>query len=110
MSEKLIIVPTAQLLPVYGIDYCDSRRRILEADGTFPRRVFLSQKKYGYVKAEIEAYLAKRIAMRDSAEARAKAAERSAFGAAISARRVNPGRPRKDGKPKKHSGAHRKAG
>jgi predicted DNA-binding transcriptional regulator AlpA len=52
-----------------GILINDRQRRRLEAIGEFPRRVQLTARTCGYVKAEIEAYLEKKIAQRDSSAA-----------------------------------------
>lgn len=56
-------------LPAYGITYCNQHRRDLEREDRFPRRVRLSPQRYGYLKAEIVAWVAERIAARDNPRA-----------------------------------------
>jgi len=54
-------------LPDLGITYCNEHRRRLEMAGKFPKRVRLSAQRYAYVRAEILAYNAARVAERDNA-------------------------------------------
>lgn len=49
-----------------GIHYSPFHLRRMIAAGTFPKPVKLSERKTGYVEAEIEAWLKDRIADRDS--------------------------------------------
>ena len=56
-------------LPVYGIKLSNSQRRRLEKAGRFPVRVRISAKTFGYVEAELGAFLEARIAERDGPEA-----------------------------------------
>ena len=69
-----IILP-AQLKPDYGITFCNEHRRRLEAKNLFPRRVRLAPNgdAYGYVPAELDEYIAARVADRDDLEPEADA-------------------------------------
>ena len=66
MSKNLLI---PDRLPGRGIDLCNDARKNLEAAGLFPKRVWVTARKHAYVESEIDAYLAGRIAARDSVAA-----------------------------------------
>ena len=51
-------------LPSAGIGFCNRWRKHLEAEGRFPRRVRLSERKHAYVRREILAFAATKIAER----------------------------------------------
>lgn len=53
-------------LPTKGIGLKSAQRRELEDKGLFPRRVYYSERKHGYVEAEIDAYIKARICARDN--------------------------------------------
>lgn len=63
MSDRLL---SAEDLPAKGIRLSNSQRWRNERAGKFPRRVRISDNRIGYVEAEIDAYIASRIAARDA--------------------------------------------
>lgn len=63
MSDRLL---AADDLPDKGIRLSNSQRWRLERAGKFPRRVHPSPNRIGYVEREIDEYIAKCIAERDS--------------------------------------------
>jgi prophage regulatory protein len=61
------IIPPDQLEPLKGISFTNPYRLELEAQGKFPKRVKLGERKYGYIEEEIEAWLTARAALREVA-------------------------------------------
>ena len=49
-----------------GIVLKSAQRLELEAAGLFPARVYISERKHGYVESEIDAYIEARICARDN--------------------------------------------
>ena len=47
-----------------GVEYCNVHLLRLEADGKFPKRVYLSPARVVWIKAEVEQYLSRCIAAR----------------------------------------------
>jgi len=68
MSEILIYYRDLKAL---GIPYSKPHLWRLERDGKFPKRVPLGPGRYGYVKSEIDAYIAGLITARDAGQAAA---------------------------------------
>lgn len=65
LPEELI---PSQDLARYGITFTNVHRLRLERAGKFPVRVRLGAARYGYVKREVLAWLAARIAERDAGQ------------------------------------------
>lgn len=64
MSPKLI--PAKSLRePPFAITINDRQLRRLEETGEFPRRVKISARRHGYVQAEVEAFIVRKINERD---------------------------------------------
>jgi prophage regulatory protein len=63
------ILSPAELISLKGIRFCNPYRLELEAEGKFPRRVKIGQKKFGYVETEIDDWLTARAALRSPAAA-----------------------------------------
>lgn len=51
-------------LKARGIKYCNPHRIELERTGRFPRRVRLSERRYGYLEDEINDWIERRAALR----------------------------------------------
>jgi predicted DNA-binding transcriptional regulator AlpA len=66
MAKRLI--PPADL-PSVGITIGNDTRKDLEAEGKFPRRVWVTERTHAYVEDEIFAYIEARIAERDAVTA-----------------------------------------
>jgi hypothetical protein len=65
MEEKRVSrIVTAAELPEYGIDYCYQHLRRLEFRGEFPKRIYLSARKFGWLRSEIEQWIEERAAAR----------------------------------------------
>ena len=64
MPQRLIA--SEDLQPKKGISLKNAQRHELEAAGLFPARVYISERKHGYVEAEIDAYIEARIRDRDT--------------------------------------------
>jgi prophage regulatory protein len=60
------ILSPAELITLKGIRFSNPYRLELEAEGKFPRRVKIGQRKFGYVEAEIDDWLRARIELRNS--------------------------------------------
>jgi prophage regulatory protein len=54
-------------LPKYGINFCRVHLQRLENAGQFPRRIHLSQRRIGWLRSELESWIAARAAARDAA-------------------------------------------
>jgi prophage regulatory protein len=61
------ILSPGELITLKGIRFSNPYRLELEAEGKFPRRVKIGQRKFGYVETEIEAWLTARAALRETA-------------------------------------------
>ena len=61
------LIPPDELKPAKGIDFSNMWRLELEAQGKFPKRVKLGERKYGYVEAELDQWLEERAALRKTA-------------------------------------------
>jgi predicted DNA-binding transcriptional regulator AlpA len=64
MSRGRLIAP--ERLPEYGIAIGNAHRKRLEERGEFPKRVPVTERSHAYVEAEILAYIAARVAARDT--------------------------------------------
>ena len=60
MAERIIIA-SEDLRPKKGIALKGPQRKELEGRGLFPARVYISERKHGYVESEIDAYIDSRI-------------------------------------------------
>jgi prophage regulatory protein len=58
------ILSPAELITVKGVRFSNPYRLELEAEGKFPRRVKIGQRKFGYVETEIDDWLTARAALR----------------------------------------------
>jgi len=63
MSQRIILYP--DLKTHKGIGHSKTQLWRLERVGKFPKRVQLSPGRHGWVEAEIDAFIAERIAARD---------------------------------------------
>jgi prophage regulatory protein len=63
MPQRFILFP--DLHPKKGIPHSKTQLWRLEKVGKFPKRVKISAGRYGWVEAEIDAFIAERIAARD---------------------------------------------
>jgi predicted DNA-binding transcriptional regulator AlpA len=57
----------AELGPLKGIWFTNPYRLELEAQGKFPKRVKLGERKYGYFEHELDEWLKSRAALREAA-------------------------------------------
>ena len=73
MSHEAIIPPAK--LSEFGITFSPSTRYRRELDGTFPNRVRLGPRHYGYLESEVRAWLAERIAEHEALQVTRKAKE-----------------------------------
>jgi hypothetical protein len=64
-DDKLLIA--AERLPDFGITIQNPQRQILEAQGKFPRRVWVTDRRHAYVKGELREYCEGKIRERDAA-------------------------------------------
>jgi prophage regulatory protein len=64
VPQRLIASEDLQLKK--GISLKNAQRQELEAADLFPPRVYISERKHGYVEAEIDAYIEARICDRDT--------------------------------------------
>ena len=64
---KMLMFPDLQNLK--GISFCRVHLDRLEKAGTFPKRVHLGPNRVGWVEAEIDRWLAARVAERDASPA-----------------------------------------
>lgn len=53
-------------LKARGIKYCNPHRIELERTGRFPKRIRLSERRYGYLEDEVDNWLKQRAALREA--------------------------------------------
>jgi prophage regulatory protein len=58
------LVSPIELPSKYGVKFSNPHRLQMEAQGKFPKRVKVGERKYGYVEDEIDAWLKERAALR----------------------------------------------
>ena len=63
------IISPAELASLKGITFSNPYRLDLEAQGKFPRRVKLGERRYGYLENELDNWLKERAALREPAAA-----------------------------------------
>jgi predicted DNA-binding transcriptional regulator AlpA len=68
------IVSPAELASVKGITFSNPHRLDLEAQGKFPKRVKLGERRYGYLEEELDRWLKERAALRQTSAAKPEAA------------------------------------
>jgi len=59
------IISPAELATLKGIPFTNPYRLQLEAQGKFPKRVKLGQRRYGYLEDELDHWLKERAALRE---------------------------------------------
>jgi prophage regulatory protein len=65
MRQRGRLIASENLKPDKGVDLENAQRKKLEEQGLFPPRVYYSERKYGYVESEIDAYVEAKIRERD---------------------------------------------
>ena len=73
IDDDDLIIPSENL-PAEGFTTGNAHRKVLEAQGKFPRRIQITERKHGYLRRELSEYRRKKIAERDAAAAGAGAA------------------------------------
>jgi prophage regulatory protein len=63
------IISPAELASLKGITFSNPHRLDLEAQGKFPKRVKLGERRYGYLENELENWLKERAALREPSAA-----------------------------------------
>ena len=63
------IISPAELASLKGIRFSNPHRHTLEAQGKFPKRVKLGDRRYGHLEAELDNWLKERAALREPAAA-----------------------------------------
>jgi hypothetical protein len=58
-------------LPRWGVDLSDRQRKRLEVVGKFPARVWVTERTYAYVEAELDSFVTAKILFRDNQSAAA---------------------------------------
>ena len=58
------IISPAELAGLKGVTFSNPYRLELEAQGKFPKRVKLGERRYGYVEEELDIWLKQRAALR----------------------------------------------
>jgi prophage regulatory protein len=65
-GDEMRLISWGDLEPKKGIRYCRDHTRRLSKSGRFPKPVQLSNRRIAYIEEEIDAWIAAKLAARDS--------------------------------------------